>query len=121
MRCFYHHDRDAVGGCKSCGKGVCAECAVDLDKGLACRNRCEDEVKLLNALVAANIQLTAKTPALLSRTSRSYLWSGGQSIVIGAVFLAWGLTTEPRPDFVVAIGAVLVAFGLFTMARAFGM
>ena len=28
MRCFYHQDKEAVGTCKSCGKGVCAECAI---------------------------------------------------------------------------------------------
>jgi hypothetical protein len=28
MRCFYHHDKEAVGSCKSCGKGLCPECAV---------------------------------------------------------------------------------------------
>ncbi|MBP7275989.1 MAG: hypothetical protein KBA51_07280, partial [Kiritimatiellae bacterium] len=35
MKCFNHEDRDAVGTCKSCGKGVCRECAVDMGKGLA--------------------------------------------------------------------------------------
>ena len=28
MRCFYHPDRDAVATCKSCGKGLCQECAA---------------------------------------------------------------------------------------------
>jgi hypothetical protein len=45
MKCFYHHDQDAVGECKSCGKGLCPACAVDLGKGLACRQRCEDNVR----------------------------------------------------------------------------
>ncbi len=32
MSCFYHHDRTSVGGCKSCGKNLCPECAIDLGK-----------------------------------------------------------------------------------------
>jgi hypothetical protein len=45
MRCFYHEDKQAVGICKSCGKGVCQECAVDFSKGLACRGHCEESVR----------------------------------------------------------------------------
>jgi|HubBroStandDraft_1064217.scaffolds.fasta_scaffold425520_1 hypothetical protein len=45
MRCFYHEDKQAVGICKSCGKGVCQECAVDFTKGLACRGHCEESVR----------------------------------------------------------------------------
>lgn len=28
MKCFYHEDREAVAQCKSCGKGLCKECAA---------------------------------------------------------------------------------------------
>ncbi|MEI9865181.1 MAG: hypothetical protein WDN00_11660 [Limisphaerales bacterium] len=45
MRCFYHQEKESVGICKSCGKGVCQECAVDLKRGLACRGHCEDNVQ----------------------------------------------------------------------------
>ncbi|SRR6266851_8887872 len=121
MKCFYHYDRDAVGSCKSCDKGLCAECAIDLGKGLACRDQCEDEVKAIMALVAENIRMAGKTPALLRKNRHSYLWSGAYYMVAGAVFLAWGLSTEPRLDFVIAIGGVGLAFGVVTVVRAFGM
>lgn len=45
MNCFYHPTAVAVGTCKSCNKGLCRECAVDLGKGLACKGRCEEDVK----------------------------------------------------------------------------
>lgn len=35
MRCLNHRDREAVGTCKACSKGLCAECAVDLADGRA--------------------------------------------------------------------------------------
>lgn len=31
MRCYYHHDVDAVGICKACSKGICPECSADVD------------------------------------------------------------------------------------------
>jgi hypothetical protein len=58
MRCFYHHEKETVGQCKSCGKGVCAECAVDLGKGLACHGRCEEQVRALIELIDRNIELS---------------------------------------------------------------
>jgi hypothetical protein len=60
MRCFYHQDREAIGACKSCNKGLCAECAVDLGNGLACRGRCEADVQAVIRLVDQNSKQTPK-------------------------------------------------------------
>ena len=56
MRCFYHHDKEAVGSCKVCGKALCPECIVDLGKGLACRGRCEADAKALIQLIERNVE-----------------------------------------------------------------
>ena len=50
MNCFYHNHVQAVGICKSCNKGVCAVCAVDVGNGIACKNLCEKEVEALNKI-----------------------------------------------------------------------
>lgn len=47
MKCAYHPERDAIGSCLSCQRGLCSECAVDMDRGLACKGRCEPEVRRL--------------------------------------------------------------------------
>lgn len=60
MRCFSHQDKEAVGICKSCEKGVCFECAVDLGKGLACRGRCEESARAVIQFVERNIELSTK-------------------------------------------------------------
>jgi hypothetical protein len=44
MRCFNHVDREAIGFCKACCKGLCPECAVDLGFGLSCRGEHEKRV-----------------------------------------------------------------------------
>jgi len=36
MKCYYHEDKDAVGICISCKKGICSECAVEYDNKLYC-------------------------------------------------------------------------------------
>ena len=35
MKCFYHQEKDAVGICKNCNRGLCNECLTEYDKGLA--------------------------------------------------------------------------------------
>jgi tetratricopeptide (TPR) repeat protein len=47
MHCFVHTDRDPVGICKSCYKGLCAECAADLHHSLACKGTHEEAVERL--------------------------------------------------------------------------
>lgn len=47
MKCHSHPQADAVGICFACMRGVCADCAVDQGRGLACRGRCEAEVRRL--------------------------------------------------------------------------
>ena len=44
MHCFEHNSVPAVGSCKACHKGLCSECAVDLERGLACSGNCETDV-----------------------------------------------------------------------------
>jgi hypothetical protein len=47
MICFKHNDNQSVGLCKSCGKAVCKECAIEFSKGLACSDMCEKDAKEL--------------------------------------------------------------------------
>lgn len=51
MKCFYHHANDAVAICKSCNKGLCFTCAVEVENGVACKGRCEAEVRSINLRV----------------------------------------------------------------------
>jgi hypothetical protein len=53
MRCYVHPDREAVGICKLCHRGVCMECGVDRGQGLFCATRHRDRVDLLAAAASA--------------------------------------------------------------------
>ena len=50
MKCFDHPEMHAVGICKSCHKGLCLDCAVDVGMGLACRDSCETRVSELSQM-----------------------------------------------------------------------
>lgn len=84
MRCFYHPETEAVAACKNCSRGLCAGCAVDVGNGMACRDRCEEEVRALNRIIAQNKLAYAKARAAYWRTSAFYG-------VLALVFFAAGL------------------------------
>ena len=139
MRCFYHQDKEAVGLCKSCGKGLCAECAVDLGKGLGCRGRCEEIARAIIELVDRNIQLfttPAKAqlvvPAAVQRTgppsdyiaaqltshireTRHFRWGAGAfCLVVGVILIAAGFLQQMV--ILDIVGACFIGFGIVCFA-----
>lgn len=63
MKCFVHQSADAVGLCRNCSRGVCAECAADRPSGIACQGRCEQAVDAMDALVRRNVAVASKPGA----------------------------------------------------------
>jgi hypothetical protein len=140
MRCFYHQDKEAVGLCKSCAKGVCAECAVDLGNALACRNRCEERaqsvVKIQDHAIQSlkplqpRVQLTASAARplqpsppskdsvaaqldKLGRSARWFRWSSGAFyVLVGTILILSGHDTPQ-----IILGACFGGFGIFHLVR----
>ena len=84
MKCYYDPQQDAVGTCKGCGKGLFAEFAIDLGKGLACKEKCEAYVQ---GLIEAEENAIATT-----KTSRTILKGSGKAAYGSFVFfLCFGL------------------------------
>jgi hypothetical protein len=79
VRCFHHPDAEAIGICKNCQKGLCANSAVDVGDGLACRG-CEDRVRSLSAVLGR---------ADAMAVSWSSFMEGGM-LLIGALFVGFG-------------------------------
>ena len=113
MRCFYHQDKEAVGSCKSCGKGLCPECATDLSKGLACRGHCEDDVRAVIELVDRNIKLQPTATRLIQAGGSARLAGSLFFLASGAVFLIYGLTSERGMHLITILGLCFLAYGIF--------
>ena len=121
MRCFYHQDREAVGSCKSCGKGVCRDCAVDLTKGLACRAHCEADAQALIQLIDRNIQLSATSTNIIKSSRGVRSSTAIFQFVTGGVFIVWGLTDLERLKFLLVLGAGFIAYGGYWLFLARGL
>jgi hypothetical protein len=107
VNCFIHQDRPAVGLCKSCGRGLCPECLTEYPDGLACKNRCEARVGLINRIIdnnrntiaAGNAQIRSATVLMIS---------------LGLLFCALGLLPA-----ITAQGKEAIIFGLWFAAIGF--
>ena len=64
MKCFNLRDREAIGICKSCNKGICEECSVDLGHGIACLAH-TDEVNALNQILTRSKDMVKQTKMLI--------------------------------------------------------
>jgi hypothetical protein len=118
MRCYYHQDKEAVGGCKSCGKGLCRECAADLGKGLACRGRCEADVQAAIASVDRNVKLSETTSRLIGLGRSMWLSAATFYLVLSVVFLGWGFPDFERYLLLHILGICFLIYGGYGFLQA---
>ena len=111
MNCFTHQDRAAVGICKACAKGLCAECAADLGHGLACKGQHEAEVEALDSIVKRNANM-------LTTSGKSLLIAPALYSFMGALFLLIGLFRSYNIEwFSVIMGGGFMVFGVITFVN----
>lgn len=109
MRCFNHSEREAVAICKSCNKGLCKECAVEVDNGIACKGKCEEEVIFLN-------QMLQKSKGVHNKTAQSLYTACFIYFAMGVVFIGFGFYTEipPLKPFLLIMGGIMILAGVLT-------
>jgi hypothetical protein len=121
--CFYHSGSAAVGTCKSCGKGVCRACAVDLGQGLACRDRCETDVAALIAVLDRTIKNSSRNERLIGHNYRNRYAGAIFYILFGALSLGFSIYQSTRdtfrsPDyFLFGVGFLFFGYGLYLFVR----
>jgi hypothetical protein len=108
MKCFIHLSNDSVGICKSCHRGVCAECAADCEGRLACKGRCEEKVHSLNRIESfSNKMVTRKA----NPVQFVYIGCGIMFIALGMHFY-FDLSYWSLPICFIAMGLLFVLGGI---------
>ena len=108
MNCYYHPDRPAVGVCKHCQRGLCAEDAALIDDSLACKGRHEEQVRDINQLMQRNILQAKRVGAVYNRNAIFYF-------LVGAAFSVYGYS---QLRFAGVQGLFLLIVGLFLLFAA---
>jgi len=90
LNCFYHPQVSAVGICKYCQKGLCAECAVDLGHGMACKHH-QAEVNELYDIHFMNKQSAQNMSRVYKQSSVAMSFMGIAGVIGGLVIGRTGL------------------------------
>jgi hypothetical protein len=92
MECFYHPGTPAAGSCRACLKGLCRQCAVELEAALACRGRCEPLAHALVASLQQSLRFQGVSTGLLRSAPGLWLGLSVVALSVGAFVLIWGLS-----------------------------
>src|SRR5262249_49667793 len=103
MRCFNHLDQEAVGLCKSCGRGLCPNCAAEVEKALACRGRCESDVLDLLSINRNALQFAKST-------KQARFLGPALFMVVGVMLMLLGFSTDGI-GFAIWAGGIVTAIG----------
>ena len=117
MKCFTREERDAVGTCKSCGKGICRDCAVDMGKGLACRNKCENDVSVLIALIDQNIRLSPVGKNVMGNLRKNTYMQAAFLLAAGVIFFLTGLAAGKVVELPGLLGLIFLLYGGYCLWR----
>lgn len=121
MNCFNHRSVPAIGLCKSCGKGLCADCATELVSGLACKASCKTAVDEHNRQVQNILSRILELEKHISRTSRNHLRSSGViTMIMGFGLLIFALWAHYEmgtffPYFFYLFGLATLAMGFLRL------
>ena len=118
MNCFYHPNQPAVGICKSCNRGLCGECAAEVGKAMACRDRCEEDLRAVQALIEANVRTRGVGAQLVKSSSTALFVAGTFVAVTGAGFVYFGSRLPRESPFFVGLGVLFILYGAYQFVRA---
>ena len=108
MKCFHHHDVDAVGVCKLCTKGICPACATDLGYALACKDSHEATVREHYEYSTTIMNRNKKALEMQPKTQRV---TNFFTLMIGVIFFAFGLWRYS--PFSLIFGAAFILYWLY--------
>jgi len=83
MVCYYHPDRPAVGMCRHCQRGLCAEDAALAGDSLACKDRHEREVLQADQMLMRGILQSQRIGAGYVRNAIFYGLAGAAFATLG--------------------------------------
>jgi hypothetical protein len=117
MRCHRHPEVEAIGVCLACLRGVCAECGAEVGRALACRARCEVDVRRLLDLREFNLKQPVIQATVIQRTRRIQTLAGIFLIFSGIGVIVLGLVAPSYAPLII-LGAILAPYGVLTLRAA---
>ncbi len=88
MKCFNHEHMDAVGVCRSCGRGLCRDCVAEVGLSCSCKGECEKVVATMNDLVERGRTAYQKMSAVQLRFGIAFALFGVILLALSSLYFA---------------------------------
>ena len=106
MKCYNHHDRDAFGICKSCGKGLCLDCLKETEMGLVCKDssHCEELLSIVN------YSYNVMKKQAFSKKRKWLIFFAGLAFLISGIF-----SVQIKDAIMLSMGCGMIFLGILFM------
>lgn len=128
MKCFYHPEKEALGICKNCNKGICGDSMIEIKNGIACNNGiCPNIVEQINILIEFNLEQVKKIPkslAFLASTGtlhqKAHSFNAYFLLCLGLSLLAYSMVDFYHRQYIMGNSIALTGiFGLVFLCFSF--
>lgn len=113
MKCYYDSTQDAVALCRACGRGLSHDHLTEVSRGVACKNRCEEDAEVVNRMMANAASTSVATNQILRKSQSAAYGSAIFFAAAGALFTAM----SDRP-LTLILGIVFIGYSVWTLFRA---
>lgn len=113
MKCINHPDRDAVANCKTCGKGLCQECASKITPIPQCIPCFRNDLNLEKNEIIKSLVLSTIVGIIVSALSFSTPSDQDMHIIISLAFLGVGFGWSALNKITPQVFLFLPFFGWF--------
>ena len=98
--------------CKSCNRGLCLDCLVDVPPGVACRGKCEADVAAVNLVIQ-------RSKTAYQKTGVAYRRNAIATVIMGLFFIGFGVLPILVSDnyaalFMAPLGCVFLLWSYFS-------
>lgn len=106
MRCWTHRETEALGVCRSCGRGLCGDCAGAAPGQLVCGDACRAARTRLHQLLAKEAWRSELTYSLSAVATGSF-----------TLFCLAVVVTEKGPTTRIVFGGLAAMFAALSVLR----
>ncbi len=108
MNCYYHPNELALGICRHCQRGLCTNCTSEVDDSLACKDRHEEQVRVIETVTQRSLLQSERLGSAYRRNAIFYF-------LVGILFAGFGLY---QIGWMGVQGVFLFAIGFFLLYAA---
>ncbi len=115
MNCYNHTDRNAVGICPTCHKGICHECGTKAEIFSCNKTSCIEYMNKISRIIDSNDEIVKINENVNKKTAKVIKRSFITEVILGLFLITVGISTYFADPL---LGLIFMGFGLIFIGYA---